>query len=86
MFEWFKKQPLEVVVKLQRPLMGDMTDILSYIVDEDDEQNSNPVLTPTSQEDMDIIFGEHKKVYWKGYYKKGKPVTLVEPCWEDRWV
>lgn len=79
-----------VTVKLQRPLAtnGSYAEVMSYIVDEDGEQTSNPIAEEMPQEDIDLLFGKHYKVYYLGIYRKGKPIELLaqEPTRKDEWV
>lgn len=79
-----------VTVKLQRPIMSNssMQDVMSYIVDEDDNQTSNPIVEPMPQEDIDLIFGDNYKVYYLGLYEFGKPVEIMlkEPVRKEEWV
>jgi len=79
-----------VTLKLQRPLMtsGSYAEVMSYIVDEDDEQTSNPFVEQMSQEDIELLFGDHYKVYYLGEYTKGRPVEIYakNPTRQDEWV
>lgn len=77
-----------VVVKVQRPLFstGSMTEVLSYIVDENDEQISNDYVTEMPLQHIEQIFKGHHKVYYLAKHKKGKPVKLFAPTREDEWV
>jgi hypothetical protein len=77
-----------VTIKLQRPLAtnGSRSDVLSYIVDEDDEQISNPSITPTKKCDIKKLFGDYYKVYYLAEYRDGQPVLIKEPTREDEWV
>jgi len=82
-----------VTVKLQRPIMSNdsMQAVMSYIVDENDEndeQTSNPVVEEMPLEDIKLLFGDHYKVYYLGLYRKGKPVELYsqEPTRQEDWV
>lgn len=74
-----------VTVKVQRPLYsnGSMTEVMSYIVDEDDEQISNPFISEMPKRDIQAIFGEYHKVYYLAKHKKGKPVKLFAPTKQD---
>lgn len=78
-----------VTVKVQRPIVstGNMTEVLSYIVDEDDEALSNPAVTVMEPKAIFALFGEGKyhKVYYLAIHKKGKPVKLTEPTRQDEW-
>lgn len=77
-----------VTVKVQRPLFsnGSMTEVLSYIVDEYDEQISDPAVTEMPPEHIEQVFGNYHKVYYLAKHKKGKPVKLFAPTREDEWV
>ena len=77
-----------VTVKVQRPIFtsGDTTEIMSYIVDEDDNQLSNADISVMPQEHIDQLFGEHYKVYYLAKYRKGKKVQLYKPTRQDDWV
>lgn len=79
-----------VTVKLQRPIMsnGSMQAVMTYIVDEDDEQLSNTVVNEMPLEDIKLIFGENYKVYYLGSYTHGKPVeiSLQLPTRQEEWV
>ena len=79
-----------VTVKLQRPIMSNdsMQAVMSYIVDSDDNQLSNPVVEEMPLEDIKLLFGEHYKVYYLGLYRKDKPVELYtqEPVRQEDWV
>ena len=83
-----KPKPERVVVKLQRPIFttGEYNEILSYVVDESGEQTSNSFVKNMSKEDIKTLFGEYHKVYYLGDYTEGRPVTIIEPTWEDEWV
>lgn len=77
-----------VMVKIQRPMFpnGNPAEVMSYIVDEDDEQISNPHITVMTPDEMEQLFGDHYKVYYLGKYQKGKPVKIVKPTRQDEWV
>ena len=77
-----------VTVKVQRPIFstGSMTEVLSYIVDENDEQISNPFMSEMPPEHIEQIFKGHHKVYYLAKHKNGKPVKLFAPTREDEWV
>lgn len=79
----FKKK---VIVKLQRPIAGDDVGILSYLVDEDGEQMSNPQITEMPHDQVETLFGDHFKIYYTGRHRNGKPVELRDPTWQDEWV
>lgn len=76
-----------VTVKVQRPIVstGSMTEVLSYIVDENDEQLSNDAVTEMPPHHIEQIFKGHHKVYYLAKHKKGKPVKLFAPTREDEW-
>ncbi len=77
-----------VTVKVQRPIFtnGSMTEVMSYIVDENDERLSNPFTSEMPQDAIDQIFGGCYKVYYKAKYIKGQPVKLTKPTRKDEWV
>lgn len=79
-----------VTLKLQRPLStnGSDQEIMSYIVDDDDEKLSNPFIQPMRKRDIKKLFGDHYKVYYLGEYTEGKPVNLLvnHPVRKDEWV
>lgn len=81
--------PEEIVtVKVQRPFVtnGNKYEIMSYIVDENDEQISNPYVSLMSRKDTKKLFGKHYKVYYFAQYKKGEPVRLLTPTRQEDWV
>lgn len=77
-----------VVVKLQRPVTtnGSGNNILSYIVDEDGEQASNPIQEEMSDRDIKELFDGHYKVFWRAEYRKGKKLKLLAPVRVEDWV
>lgn len=77
-----------VTVKVQRPLYSNysMTEVMSYIVDENDEQISNDWITEMPPEHIEALFGNYHKVYYLAKHKKGKPVKLFAPTRQDDWV
>lgn len=77
-----------VIVKLQRPIVsnGSMYDVMSYIVDENGEQDSNPAIDSFNEEEIKELFGDHYKIYYLGHYTKGKKLHLIKPIWEEEWV
>lgn len=77
-----------VTVKMQRPLFsnGNMAEVMTYIVGDDDEQLSNADLSVMPPEYIDEIFGGCYKVYYLGWYEKGKPVRLFQPTRQEEWV
>jgi hypothetical protein len=82
------KQPEIVTVKVQRPLFtnGSMQEVMSYIVDDDDNKLSNAYVTMMNDKKIAKIFGELYKVYYLAEYTEGKPVKLIQPTREDEWV
>lgn len=81
--------PQLVTVKLQRPLFSSdgSCEILSYIVDDDDEQTSNSLMEQMSKKQMKQLgLDGHAKVYWLAEYTPGKKLNLIEPTREDEWV
>lgn len=78
-----------VTVKIQRPLFSsdsEYSKVLSYVVDDYDEQTSNPVIESMSKKDIKKLFGDYYKIYWSAEYRKGKKLKLIEPTKEDEWV
>lgn len=77
-----------VTVKMQRPIAtnGSYSDVLSYIVDEDDEQASNPVVESLGQSEVEHLFGEHYKIYYTAEYRKNRKLQLVSPTRQEDWV
>ena len=76
-----------VTVKVQRPIFttGSYTEVMSYIVDDDDERISPPAVTRMKKRPIKRLFGDHHKVYYLAEYEEGKPVRLTEPTREDEW-
>ncbi len=77
-----------VTVKIQRPLVtnGNPAEVMSYIVDDEDEQLSNPAIVVMSPDEIEQIFGDHYKVYYRGKYRHGHPVKITKPTRKDEWV
>lgn len=78
----------KVIVKLQRPVVtnGNAYDVMSYIVDETDEQVSNPVIESMKKKKVKKLFGDYYKIYYIAEYREGEKVVLIEPTWEEAWV
>lgn len=82
-------EPKIVTVKVQRPLYsssGNLQEVMSYIVDDDDNRLSNPYVTMMNDKKIAKIFGELYKVYYLGEYIEGHPVKLTQPTREDEWA
>jgi hypothetical protein len=79
-----------VTLKMQRPIMSNssMQEVMSYVVDDDDVQKSNPVMQEMPLEDIELFFGDNYKVYYKAIYNYGQPasVMLDQPVRTDEWV
>jgi hypothetical protein len=82
-------KPEEIVtVKVQRPFVtnGNKYEVLSYIVDENDEQISNPYVSLMKRKETKKLFGKHYKVYYLAYHQDGQPVKLFAPTRQEDWV
>lgn len=79
---------MQSIVKLQRPLFttDDINEVMSYLVNENDEQISEPVFTKMPMDQQQTVFaGNHAKAYYLAEYDDGIS-TLIEPIWLNDWV
>lgn len=78
----------EVILKIQRPVFttGNKCEVMSYIVDEDGDQISNPFIEVMKKKDVKKLFGDYYKVYYLAEHVDGQKTVIKEPIWEDEWV